>query len=169
MMKKCRLSVSSKTFCVYVCVCVCVCVCACVRASMCACVCLHVCVCVLCVVCVCVCVVCVCVCVCVCMYVCINELVWKWRHQDFKRGFGFGEQSRGKSPTCWFVQLMSIGCNWTENWGQWGGGGGVQIFRLWWEGQWLLMSLLPPLTPTPASPLTLLPNWRTHCYVRLLI
>ena len=27
--------------------------------------------------------------------------------------------------------------------------------------------LLPPLTPTPASPLTLRPNWRTH-YVHLL-
>ena len=62
---------------------------------------------------------------------------------------------------------MSIGCNWTET----GVNGGCRSLVSDGRGNdsWCPPSPPPPpLSPTPASPLTLLPNWRTHCYVRLL-
>ena len=75
--------------------------------------------------------VCVCVCVCVCM--CINELGWKWRHQDFKSGVGVRGAEQGKAPTCFMQWIISIRCSTEQKLGSRmvkGGGGGVQIFSL---------------------------------------
>ena len=110
---------------------------------------------------------CVCACACVCACVCVCVCVHKWAGLKVAApGFqkwGFGEQSlRGKAPTWWFVNQSWLQLN--RNWGQ----GGCRSLVSDGKGNMTPDVLHPPLTPTPASPLTLLPNWRTHCYVRLL-
>ena len=55
----------------------------------------------------------------------------------------------GESPDmfCAMNQYwLQLNTNWGQGWST--GGGGMHIFSLWWEGQWLLMSTLPHL-PLP--------------------
>ena len=145
MMKK--LSVSSKTACVYVCVC---------APRACLCVCVRVCV-------------CVCVCVCARARACMH----KWAGLKVAApGFqtwsgGLGSRAGGKAPHADLCNYWVLAA--TEQKLGSMRGGGVQILVS--DGRPGAMTpdvLLSPLTPTPASPLTLRPNWRSHCYVRLL-
>ena len=123
----------------------------------------------------CACVVCVwlCLCVCVCVCVCGCVYVHKWADMKvaapgFQKWSGGLGAEQGKFPKWCFVQWISIRCNWTEIEAKGGHeGGGCRILVSDGRGNDFECPP-PPLTPTPASPLTLLANWRTHFYVRLL-
>ena len=77
----------------------------------------------------------------------------------------------GEIPKMMFCAMNQYSLQLNRNWGQGrsrgGGGGGCRTLVSDGRGNDFECPP-PPLTPTPASPLTLLANWRTHFYVRLL-
>ena len=84
-----------------------------------------------------------------------------WRHQDFKSGVGVRGAEQGKSPDMMFCAINQYWLQLNRNCGQgrsMGGGGGCRSLVSEVGGAMTPDVLLPPLTPTPASPLTLLPN-----------